>query len=66
MRIATVSVDFKANLAVYLSLILRAGGILFDFQSTPAELLSSLWLPMARTEKRYVGGKAAASRRTTK
>ena len=53
MRIATVSVDFKANLAVYLSLIVGAGGILFDFQSTPAELISSKWLPMAKTEKRW-------------
>jgi hypothetical protein len=31
MRIATVSVDFRANLAIYLSLIVGAGGILFDF-----------------------------------
>jgi hypothetical protein len=41
MRIATVSVDFKANLAVNFSLIVGAGGILFDFQSTPAELILS-------------------------
>ena len=40
IRITAVSVDFKVRLAVYLSLIVGAGGILFDFQSTPAELIA--------------------------